>query len=104
MTDRIDTSAVEVPASLIPLRERLAAHIHAVWAEGRRRGGWTWGPRRDDEALTHPGLVPYDDLSESEKDYDRNTALETLKAVLALGYRLESPQTDDPEAGTDSMT
>jgi ryanodine receptor 2 len=104
MTDRIDTSAVDLPASLVPLRERLAAHIHAVWAEGRRRDGWSWGPRRDDEALTHPGLVPYDDLSESEKDYDRNTALETLKAVLALGYRLEPPQTDDAEAGIDSIT
>jgi hypothetical protein len=32
--------------------------------------------------------VPYEELSESEKIFDRNTAMGTLKAVLALGYRI----------------
>jgi hypothetical protein len=51
--------------------------------------GWIWGPKRDDAKKTHPCLVPYAELPESEKEYDRQTALETIKAILALGYRIE---------------
>jgi hypothetical protein len=51
--------------------------------------GWTYGPKRDDATKTHPSLVPYEQLSESEKDYDRATAMETVKTILALGYRIE---------------
>ena len=40
-------------------------------------------------AKTHPDLVPYAELAESEKDYDRKTAVETLRAILKLGYRIE---------------
>ncbi len=58
--------------------------------------GWRYGPRRDDAKKCHPSLVPYKDLSESEKDYDRNTALETLKVILALGYKISKPR-NDPE-------
>jgi hypothetical protein len=71
------------------LLERLAEHAHDVWALGRLREGWTLGPRRDDAARQSPCLVPYTDLPESEKDYDRRIVQETLKAVLALGYRIE---------------
>lgn len=86
----IDTSAVELPPHLVVLTERLAESTHDHWASQRLADGWTLGPRRDDEAKTHPCLVPYDELPESEKEYDRRTALETLKAILALGYRIES--------------
>jgi hypothetical protein len=51
--------------------------------------GWRHGPACDDVAKTHPDLVPYEDLPESEKQYDRTTAVETLKAIVALGYRIE---------------
>jgi hypothetical protein len=93
----IDTSQVDLPPSLEGLTERLAAHIHAVWARGRLDEGWRPGPRRDDAARTHPGLVPYEELSESEKDYDRRTALEAIRAILALGYEVVPPA-DDPSA------
>lgn len=93
----IDTTAVELPEQLEALTERLAAHIHAVWARGREKEGWVQGPRRDDEARTHPGLVPYDALSESEKDYDRRTALEAIRAILALGYRIQPPSDEEPD-------
>ena len=33
-------------------------------------------------------LVPYDELPESEKEYDRNTAIETLKLIIKLGYKI----------------
>ena len=85
----IDTTAVHLPADLEALTERLAENTHDLWASQRLRDGWTYGPTRDDAAKRHPDLVPYAELSESEKDYDRRTALETLKAIIALGYAIE---------------
>lgn len=85
----IDTSHVALSADLAALTERLAQNTHDIWARQRMAEGWTWGPRRDDAARTHPGLVPYAELSEAEKDYDRNTAVETLKLIVVLGYRIE---------------
>lgn len=87
----IDTSAVELPPDLTALAERLAEHVHDTWAEGRIAEGWSYGPRRDDDRREHPDLVPYAALSEAEKAYDRRTALGTLRAILALGYRIEGP-------------
>ncbi len=85
----IDTSFVELPSELMELTERLAENAHDNWAKLRFAQGWTWGPERDDAAKKHPDLVPYAALPESEKEYDRKTAMETLKAILALGYRIE---------------
>jgi ryanodine receptor 2 len=85
----IDTDAVALPPDLLALTERLAEHVHDVWARQRLAQGWTYGPRRDDAARRHPCLVPYAQLPEEEKVHDRNTALQTLKAILALGYRIE---------------
>lgn len=87
----IDTSSVELPSGLDPLLERLAEHSHEVWALGRIAEGWRYGPRRDDDLRTHPCLVPYGDLPDSEKRYDRAAATESLKALLKLGYRIVPP-------------
>ncbi len=84
----IDTTGIMLPDDLVELRERIAENAHDVWASGRLRQGWTYGPARDDAAKRHPDLVPYADLSDSEKQYDRDTAMETLKAIIALGYRI----------------
>ena len=46
-------------------------------------------PERDDLKKQHPGLVPYAALPESEKEYDRSTVLGVLRAILAMGYRIE---------------
>lgn len=83
------TARVKLPASLAPLLEQLAEHVHDVWAKQRIKDGWRYGPARDDRLKTHPGLVPYTDLSEAEKTYDRATAAETLRAIVKLGYRIE---------------
>jgi hypothetical protein len=85
----IDTSSVTLNENVLNLTELLARHAHDVWAERRIAEGWQYGPARDDTAKRHPDLVPYEELSESEKEYDRSTAMQTLKAILALGYRLE---------------
>jgi len=90
----IDTGHVKLPEGIESLKERLAEHNHDVWAQQRISEGWTYGPRRDDERKQHPCLVPYAELPESEKQYDRNTALAMLLAITALGYRIEK---DDAE-------
>lgn len=83
----IDTSEVELSQDILDLAELLAQNTHAVYVQGRLAEGWTLGPR-DDVRKTNPTLVPYSELSEVEKDYDRRTSQETLKVLLALGYRL----------------
>lgn len=82
----VDTSSVELPSELMPLTEQMARNVHEVWARTRIGQGWTYGPVRDDERKQHPCLVPYEDLPESEKVYDRNTAMETLRLILKLGF------------------
>ena len=84
----IDASGVVLPAQLELLVEKLAASNHDIWAQGRIAEGWTHGVERDDTAKTHPDLVAYAELSESEKAYDRRAVVETLKAILTLGYRI----------------
>ena len=71
------------------LTEEIAENVHDIWAVGRMKEGWTYGEERNDAQKTTPCLVPYGELSESEKAYDRNTALETLKSIVALGYKIE---------------
>ena len=84
----IDTSDVELPDEVTQLVEQLARNVHENWAVGRLNEGWTYGFVRNDKLKQHPCLVDYDDLPESEKDYDRATAMETLKVIVKLGYKL----------------
>lgn len=84
----INTSDVELSKELLELTEKIAENVHEVWASGRIEQGWTYGPVRDDVKKETPCLVPYSDLPESEKEYDRNTALETLKLIVKLGYKI----------------
>ena len=83
-----DTSAVFLTAEMSALTEELAKNTHEVWAVQRMAEGWRYGPCRDEERREHPGLVSYEDLPDSEKEYDRSTALETLRLILSLGYRI----------------
>src|SRR5262245_54070492 len=93
----IDTSEVQLSDRLLQLTEQLAENTHDNWAKRRLSEGWTWGPERDDATKKHPHLVPYGDLPESEKHYDRDTAMETLRAILALGYRIQPVRLDTPD-------
>lgn len=89
MPQPVDTSMVELTEELLQLTEVMASNVHDIWARGRLAEGWTWGPERDDARKEHPCLVPYSELPDSEKAYDRNTAVETVKLILSLGYRIE---------------
>jgi hypothetical protein len=87
----IDTRAVTLPPELAALTERLAENTHDIWAAQRMKDGWRWGPQRDDQKKLHPCLVPYAELPEAEKEYDRVAAIGTLRAILALGYEIKPP-------------
>lgn len=84
----LDTSDVELPSELMPLIEDMARNVHEVWARNRMDEGWTYGPVRDDALRQHPCLVPYDELPESEKTYDRATSQQTLKLILKSGFHI----------------
>lgn len=85
----IDTSKIELPEELLVLTERIAENVHENWSAGRIADGWSYGETRDDEKKTTPCLVPYSELTEREKDFDRISALQTLKLIIALGYKIE---------------
>ena len=84
----INTKSVDLPMELQALAEDIAKNVHEVWASGRMKDGWTYGEERNDAEKKHPCLVPYEDLSEEEKEYDRNTSIETIKLILALGFKI----------------
>lgn len=85
----IDTSEVILPAELLSLAEHIAKNVHEVWSVTRLSQGWSYGTERNDIEKKHPCLIPYEQLSEEEKTYDRNTAMETLKLITKLGFRIE---------------
>ena len=85
----IDTSHVELSPELRRLTEALSRNAHDVWTNSRMAEGWRWGTVRDVARKLHPSLVPYDDLPEREKEVDRRVVQGTIKAMLALGYRIE---------------
>lgn len=84
----IDTSSVVLPEELAPLAEELAKNVHEVWAKTRIEQGWIYGDTRDDLRKQHPCIVPYDELSEGEKEFDRNTSQETLRLIIKLGFKI----------------
>ncbi len=85
----IDTSDIVLSDDLLELTEKIAENVHEVWSVGRIKEGWTYGAVRDDAKKETPCLVPYMDLPENEKGFDRNTALETIKLIIKLGYNIE---------------
>lgn len=84
----MDTEDVVLSQEIMDLAEILAENTHLVWSERRIAEGWRFGAERNDIRKETPCLVPYLELPESEKEYDRNTALETLKLIVKLGYTI----------------
>ena len=84
----VDTTGVVLPEELKALAEEIAKNVHEVWSAGRIQEGWTYGEARDDARKHHPCLVPYEDLTETEKEYDRHTSQETLKLIMKLGFKI----------------
>jgi hypothetical protein len=89
MPNPINTADVTVPAEIEELADKIAENVHEVWAKGRYEQGWRYGKERDDEKRLTPCMVPYNRLTEEEKAYDYNTAFETLKLIIKLGYEIK---------------
>jgi class 3 adenylate cyclase/tetratricopeptide (TPR) repeat protein len=87
----LDLTGVEIPADLTNLVEQLSEITHDNWLKQRLADGWRHGKSRNDLLKEHPCIVPYDELPETEKEYDRKISLGVIQAMLALGYRIESP-------------
>ncbi len=84
----VNTEDIELSVELYSLVEQMAKNVHEVWAQNRIEQGWTWGEERNDMLKHHPCLVAYEELPEEEKLYDRKTAIETLKLITKLGFRI----------------
>ena len=84
----INTDDVVLPEELNSIIEILAENVHDSWAIARLKDGWTYGIKRDEVSKTHPCLVPYTALTESEKNYDRITATQTLKIIIKSGFKI----------------
>ena len=82
------TQNIKLADEILDLIDELAKNTHENWADERMRYGWTYGKKRDDEFKKHPCLIPYEELSEEEKKYDRRTSMETLKTIKLLGYEI----------------
>ena len=91
-----DASRITLSREISELRELLARNAHENWARLLMADGWRYGRDRNDARKEHPGLIPFEELPESEKEYDRQTALETIKTLLALGYTIQSPVAGSP--------
>lgn len=84
----VNTDDIILPDDLDALKEKMAENVHEIWAQARMQQGWTYGPERNDTLKQHPCLVPYQLLPDEEKEYDRMTAIATLKLILKLGYTI----------------
>lgn len=84
----LDTAEIALSDDLVGLTEEMARNVHDVWAQSRLSQGWRYGEARNDREKTHPCLIPYEELPEEEKEYDRRTATETLKLIMKLGYEI----------------
>ncbi|MCM1449648.1 MAG: RyR domain-containing protein [Clostridiales bacterium] len=87
----IDVADIDLDANLEELTEAIAENAHDIWARARMDEGWTYGPERNDRLKKHPDLVPYTQLPDSEKEYDRLMAMNTLRLVHRLGYKIITP-------------
>ena len=88
----VDTEQIQLPNELEYLVEEMAKNVHEVWSKTRIEQGWTYGEKRDDVLKQHPCLVPYEELPEEEKVYDRNSSVETLKLIMKLGFKISKDE------------
>lgn len=85
----INTSKVVLPSVICELSEVLSKNVHEVWSTRKMQEGYTFGDTDNKAAKTHHNLVPYEQLSPEDQVYDRDTALETIKVLIMLGFTIE---------------
>ena len=98
----LDTSQFHLNEDILRLTELLAENSHDVWAKQKIAQGWKWGPKHSEKLKEHPSLIPYTELPDSDKEFDRSSALETIKMVLSLG--LSRPDTSAGLSDAESIS
>jgi len=83
-----DLEKITLPAAITDRIESIAKNVHDEWTRKKLAEGWKYGPFYDNKNKIHPSLVPYDELPESEKEYDRLTAITALKITVSLGFKI----------------
>lgn len=68
--------------------ERLAAEEHEQWCEERIADGWILGAEKDVERKITPDLIPYDELSEEKKRYDRDAVANLIPMLNSIGLKI----------------
>ncbi len=63
--------------------DALSKMEHNRWMAEKVLQGWTYGPETDKRSFTHKNIVPWDDLTEEEKDKDSTQVRATLKLLKA---------------------
>jgi hypothetical protein len=89
-----DVSGIRLPAAIQEVTEDIARQVHETWAQIRINEGWQYGPLRDDRLKETPCLVPYDELPEEEKLFDRETTVTVIKYLLSQGFEIRKPGND----------
>lgn len=84
----VDISNISLTPELEKIAEQLSKNTHEIWSSGKIADGWKFGETTNCDLKEHASLIPYEQLSESEKDYDRRTTIGTIKTLLALGYTI----------------
>lgn len=83
-----DTSEIILSKEIEELTEIIAKNTHENWSKNKLEDGWVYGDTLDEKKKTHPSLTFYENLSEEEKDYDRTTAMEAIKLLIKMGYKI----------------
>ena len=83
---------VSLPKEMEALTEYIAENSHEEWAKLRMKEGWTYAPKNDKKLKQSQDLIPYCELLDSEKDYDRKMAMHTLKVLYKMGFRFKAPE------------
>jgi serine phosphatase RsbU (regulator of sigma subunit) len=65
--------------------ETMAKVEHIRWSWDKRLNGWIYGNVKDNQNKIHPGLIPFEELAESEKEKDR----ELVRLIPALLQDIE---------------
>ncbi|XP_076313816.1 ryanodine receptor-like isoform X3 [Tachypleus tridentatus] len=85
----VNTANVQLNPELNNVVQKFAEHYHDAWANRKFENGWNYGDYWNYERKTHPRLKPYNLLAEWEKERYKEPIRESLKALIAIGWKLE---------------
>uniref|UniRef100_A0A8C4LDH7 Ryanodine receptor 2 n=1 Tax=Equus asinus asinus TaxID=83772 RepID=A0A8C4LDH7_EQUAS len=94
----VDTSNITIPEKLEYFINKYAEHSHDKWSMDKLANGWIYGEIYSDSSKVQPLMKPYKLLSEKEKEIYRWPIKESLKTMLAWGWRIERTREGDSMA------